>query len=416
MPPTTKPTRGLGAKFMRLWQASFSSFLADGVMVACGPLLAATLTRDPLLIAGLVTAQRLPWLLFSLPSGAIVDRADRKRIMWVGNAFRAGLIAALALATYLHLLNIYIMYAFFFLLGTVEPFFDNASFALLPRLVETRQLEKANSRLFASLTVGADFLGPPLGSLLFAFFPPLSFLLSGFAYSGSSAFMASLPGQYFPRKAPAPLNRMLAEIKEGFKWFWSNSVLRTLAFLVTLQNVVWTGCYSLLVLYAQDRLGLTDVGYGFLISAGAVGGLLGSLTAEYGGKRFGTGRIVFSMVALTSAAFIVMGITDKTPLVMAMLAVNSFAISHATTLILALRQSLVPDDLLGRVTSVYRFIAIGAAPLGSLTAGLLARSFSLTTPYWTGGIIILVAALVAYPYINNKAILLARQQVPSNKS
>lgn len=399
---------GLGPGFMRLWQSSIASFLADGIWVSAGPLLAATLTRDPLLIAGLVTAQRLPWLLFSLPSGALVDRADRKRVMWLGNAIRAVLIAGLATATFLHILNIYIMYVFFFLLGCIEPFFDNASFALMPRLVEPSMLERANSRLFASLTIAYDFLGPPIGTFLFSFFPPLSFLVSGLAFSGSSALVASLPGNYHPRKPAVAGSRLIAEIKEGFKWFWQNRVLRTLAFLITLQNLVYTGCYSLLVLYAQDRLGLSDIQYGLLISSGAVGGFIGSITAEYGGKRFGTGRTVFTMVSLTSAAFIIMSQTSNTLLVMAMMAVNSFAISHATTLILALRQSLVPDELLGRVTSVYRFIAIGAAPIGSLGAGLLARQFTLTTPYWVGGIVIIVAALVAYPYINNQAIKAAR--------
>jgi predicted MFS family arabinose efflux permease len=409
---TPEKSRPLSTKFMRLWQASAASFLADGVWVTAGPLLAATLTRDPLLIAGLVTAQRLPWLLLSLHSGVIVDRADRKRIMVFGNVIRAGLIAGLGLFAYLHLLTIFVMYVFFFLLGTIEPFFDNASFALLPRLVEKDQLEKANSRLFASLTVASEFLGPPIGSFFFALFSPLSFLFSGLAYSGSSGLIASLPGSYYPRKKPTPGSRMFAEIVEGLKWFWGSSVLRTLAFLVTLQNAVWTGCYALLVLYAQDRLGLSNQLYGVLISAGAIGGFFGSITAEFSGKRFGTGRVVFTTVALTSAAFVVMALTDSVPLVMIVMAINSFSISHAVTLILALRQSLIPDDLLGRVTSVYRFIAIGAAPIGSLAAGILAQRFSITTPFWVGGIIILIASLVAYPYINNHAIELARQASP----
>jgi MFS family permease len=405
---------GLGTKFMRLWQASFTSNLADGVWLAAGPLLATTLTRDPLLIAGLVTAQRLPWLLFSLPSGAIVDRLDRKRILWIGNATRAILILAMGLSTHLDLLNIYGMYAFFFLLGAVEPFFDNASFAILPRVVTQPQLEKANSRLFGATMVANDFVGPPAGSFLFALFPPLAFLLSGIAYGGSSALMGTLEGDYKPRRQAAAANRLLAEIWEGFRWFWGNRILRMLALLVTLQNLVFTGGYSLLVLYAQDRLGLEATGYGLLISVGAIGGLIGAFVADKAGRRLGTGGVVILAITLTGLAFLGLGYTHSTPIAAAMLALNSFSITVAVTLILALRQTLIPDDLLGRVTSVYRFLAIGAAPLGSLASGVLARNFGLAAPYWIGGIVILLATLLIFPFINNRAVEAAKAELGDN--
>lgn len=395
---------GLGAKFRRLWQASFATNLADGIWLAAGPLLAASLTRDPLLIAGLATAQRLPWLLFSLPSGVIVDRLDRKHIIWVGNAIRGSLILALGLCAYYGLLNIYGMYVFFFLLGTVEPFVDNASFAILPRVVSQPQLEKANGRLFATTTVANDMVGPPVGSYIFTLFPPLAFLVSSLAYGGSAALLGSLPGEYHARRQPGAASRLLTEIKEGFRWFLNNSVLRALAFLVTLQNLVFTAGYSLLVLYAQDRLGLSATGYGLLLSVAAVGGLAGAVTADRIGARLGTGRVIILGIVLTGLAFIVLGVTHSTPVAAAMLALNSFSVTMSVTLILALRQTLIPDDLLGRVTSVYRFLVIGTAPLGSLAGGLLARRYELGTPYWVGGVVILVATLLMYRLVNNKAV------------
>lgn len=394
----------LGAKFLRLWQASFASNLADGVWLSAGPLLAASLTRDPLLISGLVIAQRLPWLLFSLPSGAIVDRLDRKRIISIGNAIRGALILALGVSTYYGLLDIYGMYVFFFLLGTVEPFVDNASFALLPRVVSQEHLERANGRLFATTTVANDLVGPPTGSFIFTLFPPLAFLISGLAYGGGAALMGTLEGEYRARRQPGAASRMLAEIWEGFRWFWGSRMLRALAFLVTLQNLVFTAGYSLLVLYAQDRLGLSEIGYGLLISVGALGGLLGAVAADRAGKRFGTGRIIVLSILLTGLAFLVLGTTYNTPMAALMLAANSFSVTLSVTLILALRQSLIPDDLLGRVTSVYRFIVIGTAPLGSLAGGLLARQYGLGTPYWVGGILILIATLFTAPLIGNRAV------------
>ncbi|MCW5873545.1 MAG: MFS transporter [Anaerolineales bacterium] len=394
----------LGAKFLRLWQASFASNLADGVWLSAGPLLAATLTRDPLLISGLVIAQRLPWLLFSLPSGAIVDRLDRKRIIAAGNAIRGALILALGVSTYYGVLNIYGMYVFFFLLGTLEPFVDNASFAILPRVVSQEQLERANGRLFATTTVANELVGPPAGSFIFTLFPPLAFLISGLAYGGSATLMGTLPGEYRARRQPGAASRMLAEIWEGFRWFWGSRMLRALAFLVTLQNLVFTAGYSLLVLYAQDRLGLSEVGYGLLISVGALGGLLGAVAAGRAGQRYGTGRIIILSITLTGLAFLVLGVTYNTAIAAVMLAANSFSVTLSVTLILALRQTLIPDDLLGRVTSVYRFIVIGAAPLGSLAGGLLARQYGLGTPYWVGGILILVATAFTYRLVGNRAI------------
>lgn len=402
---------GLGAKFLRLWQASSASNLADGIWLTAGPLLATTLTRDPLLVAGLVTAQRLPWFLFSLHSGALVDRWDRKKILWLGNAIRTLLIAALGTFTYLGVINIYGMYVFFFLLGTVEPFFDNASFAILPRVVTQPQLEKANGRLFASSTLANEFIGPPAGSFLFAIFPPLAFLVSALTYGGSSALMATLPGAYTPQnKETASTSRLITEIMQGFLWFWSNRVIRALSLLVTFQNMVATACISLLVLYAQDYLGLSPAGYGLLISVGAVGGLVAGFSAERLAKPLGTGRAILLEVLLMGIAFIVIGTTQNVIITMAMLAFVSFSFVFGNTVILSLRQTLIPDDLLGRVTSVYRFIVLGSAPLGGLIGGLLARQYGLPAPYWMGGVLTILVTIAIYPFINNAAVEKAREE------
>lgn len=412
--PTAETSARLGPKFIRLWQASAMSNLADGVWLTAGPLLAASLTRDPLLIGGLVTAQRLPWLLFSLHSGALVDRFDRKRILWISNAIRTVLIAGLALFVFSDLIDIYSMYVFFFLLGSVEPFFDNASFAILPRVVPQSQFEKANGRLFAASTISNEFVGPPVGSFMFAIFPPFAFLFSAISYGTSSALMGTLAGDY-KRETAATGSRIMDEIREGFRWFWGNGVIRSLAILTTLQNIVATAGLSLLVLYAQDHLGLDAIGYGVLISAGAVGGISAGLVAEHIARKLGTGLAVAAGCVLMSAAFLVLGVTQNSLIAMAMLACTSFSFVLSYTLILALRQTLIPDGLLGRVTSVYRFIAIGAAPLSGLLGGFLARQWGLQAPFIFGGIVTLLATVVIYPLISNKAVEAAKSRSLSEK-
>ncbi len=399
----------LGPKFFRLWQASAMSNLADGVWLTAGPLLAVTLTRDPVLVAGLVTAQRLPWFLFSLHSGVFVDRFDRKRILWISNAIRTALIAGLALFVLSGQIDIYGMYVFFFLLGSVEPFFDNASFAILPRVVPQSQFEKANGRLFAASTISNEFVGPPVGSFLFAIFPPLAFVMSALSYGVSSALMGSLPGTY--KKRAASNTRVLEEIREGFRWFWGNGVIRSLAILSTLQNIVATAGLSLLVLYAQDHLGLDAVGYGVLISAGAIGGVLAGLLSERAARWLGTGLGVAAGCVLMSVAFLVLGTTQNSLIAMAMQAFTSFSFVLTYSLVLALRQTLIPDELLGRVTSVYRFLAIGSAPLSGLLGGFLARQWGLQAPFIFGGVVTLLATIIIYPRISNAAVEKAKAQV-----
>ena len=155
-------------QFRRLWASTAASNVADGVLLAAAPLLAATLTRDPLLVSGLTVAQYLPWFLFTLASGAIVDRYDRRRLLILGNAARAGAIAALAVAVATDLRHLALLYLAVFVLGIAETIVDNAALVVLPRLVERQLLERANGRIFATQSVINTFVGPPLGSALFA--------------------------------------------------------------------------------------------------------------------------------------------------------------------------------------------------------------------------------------------------------
>jgi MFS family permease len=261
--------------------------------------------------------------------------------------------------------------------------------------------------LFAASTISNEFVGPPIGSFIFAFFPPLAFLMSALSYGVSATLMGTLPGKYEQRKKSTG-SRMLAEIREGFRWFWKSSVIRSLAILTTLQNVVATAGLALLVLYAQDHLGLDEVGYGLLISVGAFGGVLAGFVSERIALRFGTGLAVALGCVLMSVAFLVIGSTKNVYITMAMLACVSFSFVLSYSLILALRQTLIPDELLGRVTSVYRFLAIGAAPLSGLLGGFLARQWGLQAPFLFGGAVTLLATIVIYPFISNSAIKAAK--------
>jgi hypothetical protein len=158
---------GLGREFNKLWAASAASNLGDGVTLVAAPLLAAALTRDPLLVAGLTFTQRLPWIIFPLLSGVLADRLNQQHAMVAVAIWRSTLIAALGLAVLFDQASIPLLYVIFFLLSTGETLFDISSATLVPTLVHSEQLPSANARLAGTMTVTNQFVGPPLGGASF---------------------------------------------------------------------------------------------------------------------------------------------------------------------------------------------------------------------------------------------------------
>jgi MFS family permease len=298
---------GLGGRYWKLWTASAVSNLGDGVTMVAGPLLAASLTRDPVLVAGLAFAQRVPWLIFSLLSGALVDRLDRRLTMGVADALRAALIGVLGVAVLLGWANLPLMYVVFFLVGALETLFDNASQAILPAVVKRDQLEKANGRLFAAQLVTNQFAGPPLGGFLFATAAAVPFLLDAGTFAAAAALVFALGGSFRPRRPEgAPKTTLMQEIGEGLRWLWGHRLIRTLAVMLGMLNMMFAATDAIFVLYAQEVLGLGSVGFGVLMTSGAVGGLAGSLVADRVISWLGSGRALHAVILLEALCFVVM--------------------------------------------------------------------------------------------------------------
>ena len=176
-----------------MWWANAISSTGDGAFVAALPLLAVTITRDPRLVSVVTAATYLPWMLFSLPAGAIVDRYDRATLMWRSQAVQAVIVAAITIGIVFHQANIAILGLAGFGLGCAEVIFSNAAQAVLPALVPPELLPKANGSQQISQTVGESFLGPPVGSLLFAAAAALPFGLDAASFAASAALVARLP-------------------------------------------------------------------------------------------------------------------------------------------------------------------------------------------------------------------------------
>ena len=272
---------GLGPEYRKLWTASTVSNLGDGVTLVAGPLLVASLTRDPVLVAGLAFAQRLPWLLFSLISGALVDRLDRRMLMVAVDVFRTVLLGFLGLAVLMNFVSIPLLYVVFFLMGTAETLFDTASVSILPAVVPRESLEKANGRLFGAQIVSNEFAAPPLGGFLFAVAASVPFFLDAGSFAAAAVLVLLMRGKFrVDHSERTPPTTLREEISEGLRWLWGNRLLRTLAVSLGIMNLTMTATISIFVLFAQERLGLGSAGYGVLLTSVGVGGVAGSLATE----------------------------------------------------------------------------------------------------------------------------------------
>ena len=409
------PRVSLGPEYGKLWTASTLSNLGDGVTLVAGPLLIASLTRDPVLVAGIAFAQRLPWLLFSLISGALVDRLDRRRVMWSVDTFRTVLLGFLGLAVLLNFLSIPLLYAVFFLMGTAETLFDTASVSILPAVVPREKLERANGRLFGAEIVSNQFAGPPLGGFLFAIAASVPFFLDAGSFAAASALVLFMRGKFkAERPEGTPPTTLRAEILEGLRWLWGNRLLRTLAISLGIMNLTSTATISIFVLFAQERLGLGSVGYGVLLTSIAIGGVVGSLAAERLVGWLGAGTTMRMGLLIEAGSTGVIALSGNPIVVGAMLALFGFHAIVWNVITISLRQQIIPERLLGRVNSAYRLLGLGGMSVGALLGGLLARGFGLTAPFWFASLSVAILGVFVWRIISNETVHLARENTPSD--
>ncbi len=402
----------IGTPFHRLWSASTVSTLGDGVFLTALPLLAAKLTRDPLPVSLVSFAGWLPWLLFGLVSGALVDRWDRRVTMWRVDAFRFVVVGALGLLVLAGWASVPMLAGFAFLLGTGQTLFDNAAQSLVPSIVsrDPRRLERANSQLYGAQTVSQNFVGPPAGGFLFSLANSVPFLVDAVSFLASSALIAGIGGDFAPRRGGDGGTRtsLLAEIGEGLRWLSGRRLLFALAVLVALMNLSIMAGEAVMVLFAQENLGLGNVGYGLLLTGFAGGGVLGNALASRLGRLVGTGTLLVAVALVTAAGWLMFGLSSNRWVAVTLLVAISTALSVFNVIGVSLRQGIVPDRLVGRVVAAYRTVGFGAIPVGALLGGVLARSLGLRAPYLAGAAVIAAGALLALPVINDRAVQAAR--------
>jgi MFS family permease len=370
-------------EFGKLWGAGTISSLGDGVSGVAGPLLAAALTRDPVQVAGLLVAERAPWLLLTLPGGALVDRTDRRRVMTVASLVRVAGVGGLALAVAWGRPSLWLLYAAFAVIGTAGVLYDNAATAVLPSVIGRDELERANGRLLATRTIGDSLAGPPLGGWLFTLAAWLPFLLDAVAFVLVTALTLTLSRSVGAVPA-GPRGTLRESIREGVRWLLRHRLLRTVSIMVAVSNVSLGAAGSVLVLYAQQRLGLGPVGYGVLLVAIAVGGVIGGLTAGRVIAAIGAGTALRLGMIIEVVHNLGLALTRNVVLAGVALGLLGLHLIVTSTVMSSLRQSIAPPDMLGRVHSAYKLLSAGGMVAGGALGGVIAASFGLTAPFWLG--------------------------------
>nr|WP_296065665.1 MFS transporter [uncultured Actinoplanes sp.] len=385
--------------FRKLWLSSAVANLGDGVTVAAGPLLVASLTTNPAAVAGAVFAQQLPWLLFALISGAWADRLDRRRLVVAVNIVRGSALTLLSAAVLSGWASVPLIYAVFFVLGTGETLADSASAAFVPALVAPELRPRANSLMYANFTVLNQFAAKPFGAWLFVVAAAVPFGLNAVTFGLSAALVAGI------RAVPAgsPRRRLRADIAEGVRWLARHRLLRTLALTMAVGNVVFSAAFAIFVLYAHARLGLSDVGYGFLLTAFAAGGLLGTVVAPRLIRRFGSSPLLRAGLLIEVALHATLALTRDPWVAAAMIVVFG---AHATVwgvIVTTIRQRDVPPEMYGRIAAVYALLELGGAALGSLLGGAVAAAYGLVATYATAAVAMALIAVVAWRPIRSAA-------------
>ena len=388
----------LGREFRRSVVASWGSNLADGLGLAAGPLLVASQTHDPLLVAMAPLLQQLPWLLLGLYAGVVADRVDRRWLIAAGSLARGGVLAVLVTFLATGHVTIWVVLVAVFLLGTCEVFVDTSSATVMPMLVPKADLGIANARVYAGFITLNNLVGPPLGAGLFAvgLVWPFAGQLVCVLAAAAIILRVRLPAHGVAREHRG---RVGTDLMDGLRWLWHSPPVRTLALVIVTFNVTWGASWSVLVLYATDYLGTGPVGFGLLTTAAAIGGLVS--TSAYGWLERHVPLGTLMKTCLTLEVLLHLGLAVTTAQWVATLILFGFGCYAFVwgTVATSVRQRAVPAELQGRVGSAYRVGVYGGIVLGNLLGGLLASSFGILAPYWVGFVVTGVFLALIWPQL-----------------
>jgi MFS family permease len=380
--------RGVGP----LLASTAISVTGDGAFIAAAPLLAASLTRNPVAVSTVTAAFYLPWLLTGLLAGVLVDRWPRRPVLVAADLVRAVILTMLAALVFVRAANVLFLVTVVLLVGIAQCFFDSAAQATIPAVVgrDKEALTHTNGRFWALDTVGRSLIGPPLGSTTFALNKTLPFLGDALTFFASAVLVSRLP------RIPAsdgPREGLLTAVREGLQHLTHTRDLRVLAFSMGAYNFGYNLAIATFVLYAKDVLRVADAGYGVLLAAMAVGGVIAGWRAASLTRRLSYRQVQAAALLVQGLAWAGVALAPNAVVVGVLFAFLGAGSSLASVAVGSARQALTPDKLLGRVVSAFRLFGLGAAGLGALVGGVVADWQGLRAPLLVAAALLILAAV-----------------------
>lgn len=387
----------MGPAFNRMWASSLTSNLSDGILITAAPLLAISLTDSTVLISLIAAMAMVPWLLFAVPTGVLVDRFDRRFILAGANAARSAIVGVLALLIATDHVTIYWLIATAFIIGVCEVASDTTAQSLIPQILDQKNYEKGNSRLQVSETIVQGFIGSPLSGFIYAIAIYLPFFINSLGFAISALFALSIPIKYLQdvrnEVDQKESKNFLAEMKFGIRYLYEQKVLRRLVLTTAFIGFCYSIGTATMVLFIIEELNLAQQFLGVIFTVQGLGAVLGGLIASRSSHKFGRSKVMIFCIFSSSAALLVQGFSQNIYFFVALATFSSFTISQWNILIMATYQTIIPNDLYGRIHGARRTLVWGLMPFGSLLGGVLAH-FGLRIPLNVGGgIATLVSAL-----------------------
>lgn len=361
----------LGRDYLLLWSGQIVSLLGTGVSQVVMPLLVYALTHSPVLTGLAGVCFGLPYLLFSLPVGALLDQWDRKRVLVMCGSGCALSMASIPLAAALGRLGVAQLFIVSAVEGTLFVFFNLAETACLPRVVAAGQLPGASARREGAF-ITADLVAPAVGAALQSIGRAVPFVAVAASYAAAAVAFRSIKTDLSPRRSAVPL-RLRAEIAEGLRWLGARPLIRVMAGLDAGRYFVDFGSTPILIFLAK-RLHAPDGTILLLFSCGGVGGILGSLLAPAIQRRFRFGSVLITLSWISALLWPLYAMAPSIAILGLIWAGIALCQPVYDTVLVSYRLPLIPDALQGRVNSVFRWVAFSLQALGAALAGVLIQA------------------------------------------
>ena len=396
---SAKQPRGLGSRFYGLFTATGISSTGDGLVAVALPLLALTLTRNPLAIAGVTAVSKGATALVCLPAGVMADRVGRRRMMIACNLLAGAVLLGLVLAMSVGRADLAMVYLVAAVLAMSDVTYNLAMQGVFPDVIGSPEhLGVANGRLSSMDGAGEQFVGPGVGGVLFAAARRLPFFADGLSFFVSALLVrTSVPGPVKDSTAQGERRTWYRDFRQGLTVFVRQPALKLLSANFGVLSFCQSMFFGLLVVYGRYSLHLSPAGYGLFLASAAVLGVIG---AFFGGsllRRFGPGRIILAGAAAAVISWATLAFTGNAVLAVFVFGLQEIGIAVANVGSVTTRQRLIPRELYGRVSSVHRVISAGLSPLGAIVGGVVASVADVRAAMFLAGVIEAVALVTMGP-------------------